>query len=462
MNLATLSPESGPDLSRRAFLRNGSFAAAASLLGGVELVAAAEVPADAPETVAKVPCALVGLGPWGREMLTTLARIPRARVAAICDTYPASLKRAAVIARGAEAIADARQVFENQEIRAVFVATPSHLHRELAIEALRAGKHVYCEAPMASRSEDARAIALAARQAAPRLHFQVGLQGRADPLRHLVASFFKAGTAGKVALARAQWNRKHPWRYVAPNPAREKEVNWRLDPRLSAGLMGEIAVHHFDAASWFLGIRPTAVSGSGAVRLWTDDGRQLPDTAQAVLEYPEGLRFTELCTLANSFDSEHEVYYGSDAAMVLRGGKAWMFKEADAPLLGWEVHARKEPFYKDTGLVLVANASKQKEKPATEGATDGGVPELQISPLHHALEAFLRTVGDLDGAAQDFVAAYGSDDSAALRKHLEGVPRQPAAGYTEGFESAIIAIQANEAVLKGSRIELQPEWFELG
>jgi len=127
--------------------------------------------------------------------------------------------------------------------------------------------------------------------------------------------------------------------------------------------------------------------------------------------------------------------------------------------MGWEVHARKETFHKETGLVLVANASKQKEKaPGEEGAVD--TPELPVTPLGHALGAFLRSAGDLDNAVEDFVASYGADDAEALRKHLATVPLQPGATCREGFESVVMAIQAQEAIRTGSRIELKPEWFE--
>lgn len=455
-----MKPEAGSDLTRRSFLRSGSCAAAASLLGGIELVAQQEQASPPASALSTVNCAVVGLGSWGREILTTLARLPQAKVVAICDTYPRSLRRASVIAGDAEAVDNWQSVLANREVRAVIVSTPSHRHREVVLAALQAGKHVYCEAPMATTADDARAIALAAKKAAPRQHFQVGLQARSDPLRHLIAGFFRAGTPGKSILARAQWNKKTSWRVAAESPERSREANWRLDKQVSLGLAGEVAIHHLDSIAWFLNQRPIAINGFGAVRFWSEDAREVHDTIQLTVEFPDGMRFLEMCTLASSFDSDHEVYYGTDAAVLCRGGKAWLFREADAPLLGWEVHARKETFHKETGLVLVANASKQKEKPAGEEG-QAETPELQFTPLHHALAAFIRSAGDLDNAVEDFVASYGSDDAEALRKHLETVPLSPGASYREGFESAVVAIKAQEAVRNGSRIEVKPEWFEL-
>ena len=67
----------------------------------------------------------------------------------------------------------------------------------------------------------------------------------------------------------------------------------------------------------------------------------MPDTVQAVFEFPGGVRMIYDATLANSFDGEYEMLYGSDAALMMRESKAWMFKEVDSPLLGWEVYADK-------------------------------------------------------------------------------------------------------------------------
>src|SRR6185295_6225415 len=165
----------------------------------------------------------------------------------------------------------------------------------------------------------------------------------------------------------------------------------------STGLLGEIGIHQIDQAGWFLNSNPQSVIGFGSLRNWTD-GRDIPDTVQAVFEFPGGVRFSYDCTLANSFDADYEIYYGSDAAVMLRENKAWMFKEVDAPLLGWEVYARKDTFYKETGIALVANATKlaaQGEKPVEEAPFTG-------TPLSYALESFLTNCNEISNAVDDF------------------------------------------------------------
>src|SRR5256714_5906689 len=155
------------DWNRRDFLKGGSFATLMTMLGGVELISRAPARAADLETLVQfqVKCAVIGLGSWGREIIATLSRLKTAQLVAVCDTYPASLKRAANSAPNAKGLDDYRKILDDKEVQAVIVATPTHQHRDITIAALQAGKHVYCEAPLANNIEDAKTIALAAKAA---------------------------------------------------------------------------------------------------------------------------------------------------------------------------------------------------------------------------------------------------------------------------------------------------------
>jgi hypothetical protein len=125
-------------------------------------------------------------------------------------------------------------------------------------------------------------------------------------------------------------------------------------------------------------------------------------------------------------------------------------------LLGWEVYARKDVFYKETGIALVANASKATSESAT--AED---PPFTNTPLAFALEAFLANVNEVTGAVEDFSATFDTKDKKALDKHLAGITKQPAATWREGLQAAVVAIKTNEAILQRKRIVFQPDWFEI-
>ena len=487
MNKMSLQTDNS-GFNRRDFLKGSSFATLMTMLGGVQLIAQAT--AETPEltkTIRKVKVALIGLGNWGRDILDQLGRMGgdesvdgvdvRPEIVAICDNYPAMVRRSSAKAPEAAKVEDYKAILENKDIQAVIIATPTHLHKDIAIAALQAGKHVYCEMPLAHTIEDARAIAIAAKNAIGKV-FQSGLQMRCDPQRHWLMPFIRSGALGKAIMARAQWHKKVSWRTTSPNPEREKAVNWRLDKAVSLGLAGEIGIHQMDQTGWlYLNAVPTALTGFGSVNFWKD-GRDVADTAHLVVEYPEDVRLAYSCTLASSFDSEHELYYGSDAATLIRDSptSAWMFKEVDAALLGWEVYARKDTFHKETGIALVAGASKQTAL-AGDGAAASAFP---MPPVYYALAAFLHNCAETEAAIEDYISlGFDANNKVALAESiastlnqeipsgtnptlrakqsaLQSIPRQDA-----GYAATVLAIKANEAVRKSSRIELPKESFEL-
>lgn len=403
---------------------------------GVE-EARAEAPAKDDDKPAGAPvnCGVVGLGVQGREILASLARIGNTPVVAICDTYtaPGYVKRSQDIAPKAAFYDDYRKLLTDKSVQAVFVATPSHKHKEIVLDALAAGKHVYCEAPFASNIPDAKEIAKAG--LGSKTIFQVGLQLRSNKQNLHVLDFVRSGALGKIVGARGQWHKKDSWRRPAPTPEREAELNWRLNKATSGGLLGEIAIHQIDLASWFLKSPPVAISGFGGVMFW-NDGRTVPDTVQCVIEYPKNIRYIYDATLGNSFDGTYETFLGSDCAMLLRDQRAWMFKETDAPLLGWEVYARKDKLgvgdaSTGTGIALVADATKlikQGKQPGEVGT------DVTKTSLYQALTAFFASV-------------------------REG--KKPSAGAVEGYTATVVALKANEAILNGSRVAFTKEMFDL-
>jgi predicted dehydrogenase len=463
MNSDLTSSAASQDLNRRAFLRQSSAAAVAASMVGGALQSPGAVAADAPaagadKAVTKpVNIGVIGCGAWGRDTIKTLAQLSGARVVAVAEHYEPFLNRAKDAAPNAEGYADHKQLLASKEVTAVVIATPTHQHKDIVFEALAAGKHVYCEAPLAVTIEEARAIVQAAKDHVGQV-FQPGLQHRSDPQRHFLLGFIRSGATGRMFKARSQWHKKESWRRTSPNSDREQEVNWRLRKESSLGLTGEIGIQHLDNATWFLKAEPIAVSGIGATHLWTD-GREVHDTVQVRVEYPEKVIANFEASLATSFDSDHELYYGTDSAVMVRKNKAWMFREADAPLLGWEVYARKDAFYNELGIALVANATKlvaQGEKPVEDAPYSN-------TPLYYGLEAFLHNTRTVAAGVADFAENYDIKDKKGLAEYIDSLAKAllPAATPMDGLRATVLAIKANEAVVKETRIPLSKEMFAL-
>ena len=416
------------ETSRRDFLKT----AAGSLMvvfTQEELAKAAMFQEPIPVSPA-VKVGVIGIGQWGKEILSSLSRLPSMQVAAICDSYEPALKKGQEIAPKAALIADYRRLLESPEVEAIVISTPSHRHKEIALACIQAGKHVYCEAPLATSIEEAKATALAAVQA-PKVKFQAGLQGRSNPLYNHISKFVKSGALGTPIQVTAQWNKKQSWRRMAPSPERENDLNWRLSSKNSAGMIGETGIHHLDLAIWFLKSVPTAVNGMGAIINWKD-GRDVADTVQCVIEFPNNVRMIFSSTLASSFSDSFTLFQGSNSSLMMREKQGWMIKEADSPLLGWEVYARKEQVHNETGIAMVADATKildAGKEPGKEGAL-----APMLDPLTRGLD--------------DFARAIRADSKVAC-------------GPLEGYQATVAAIKTNEAIVAGSRFVFEKSSFEL-
>jgi len=373
--------------------------------------------------------ALVGAGRQGRAILGELQKLERARVVAVCDVVASRLSSGLRRAQGARGYAGLRELLDQEggDVEAVVVATPTHLHRAAALDALAAGKHVFCEAPLAATVEDARAIAAAARAAAG--VFQTGLQARSNPVYRLARTFFLAGSVRDLACVRAQDFKKQSWRYPAADPADERALNWRLDPVLSIGLAGEHGTQQFDVVHWFRGEYPVAVRGGGGV-FGFKDGREVYDTASCELSFADGVRLSWQGSLCNSYEGRYELFQGTMAAIKLAWSHGWMFKEADSPTQGWEVYANRQSFHNDEGITLIADATQL----ASQGKLKEGVG-LSYSPLYYALS--------------DFVASAAG-----------GAP--VACGAEEGLRAAVVGILAERAVRSGEEVVIDPALFEVG
>lgn len=454
-----------PDLSefnRRDFLKGGSFASLMMLMGGVPILADDKPKADDSPTKyaakgAPLKLGLIGCGTWGRELLKAAAQLEMSPVIAICDTHERTLKKAKEFAPQAETLTNYKELLAKKEVEGVLIATPSHNHKEIVLATLAAGKHVYCEMPMAHSVEDARAIATAARDAV-KLNFQVGLQYRSDPQIKNLSNFLRSGVLGKPARGRGHWHKKQSWRVTSADADREKELNWRLDPALSPGLFGEIGVHQIDLAMWLFSARPKAVYGAGGVAF--NEDREVADNVEGIFEFPGNVLYSIAVTLGNSFDSSYDLFHGEFNTIMLRERRAWMFKETDAPALGWEVYAKRDQFFKESGIVLGANSTKlaaQGEKASQDASMvdDKG-------QLYYSIQSFVTNSHLTQTAVADYADSYDINDTAGLLAYLkEGLAksRLAYAGYKEGLEATVAALKATESQGKKQRLTIDKDLY---
>ena len=398
---------------RRAFLTR-----TVGALGGLSLVPSAELLWPSLQAQAQpLRVAVIGTGRQGRAILTELQKITEVEVAALCDRSAPRLEAAKARAPKAELFTDHKALLEKRsDITAVIVATPTHLHRGIVTDVIAAGRHVFCESPLASTIEDCEAMAAAAASAKTVCH--AGFQGRSNPTYRRAQPLVRSELRDMVS-AFGQWHRKTTWRLPAAEGDSEQDANWRLDPAVSIGLAGEVGAQQIDVLSWGRGSYPTEVTGRGAVRLHKD-GRTVADTIEVDLRWSDGVAMRYDATLANSYGGAFEIAHGINGSIRFAWTHAWLFKEADAPTQGWEVYATRQQVMDQEGIVLIANATQLAE----QGQLQSGVG-LPHPSLYYALMDFLKSV----------------TERAAV-----------ACSFQDAARSSIVGILANRAVTTGQAI----------
>jgi len=271
-------------------------------------------------------------------------------IKAICDTYTTRLNatKDKLISDGSpapETYDDYYKMLGDKDLDAIVVMTPEHLHRDMVIAALRAGKHVYCEKPLSHTIEEGFDIVREVEASGKK--FQVGTQRRSAKVYQKAKEIYESGVLGDVVYARAYWYRNRQnggapaWRYEIPADAtpenadyqkflgdapetpfdKERYFQWRLFWDYSGGISTDLLVHQTDAIHMITGrTYCNSVMCSGGVHAW-QDGREVPDTITAGFEYPENFHLNYSVSFANAGFGYAEELLGRNGTMVLRNLK---------------------------------------------------------------------------------------------------------------------------------------------
>jgi len=288
---------------RRTFLKGAGLGAAALTLGAGAARAAEKE---------RVVVGVIGTGGMGMHHVRQLAARKDVEVAYVCDVDQKRLADASrhvetTTKKAPKAVKDLRQVLEDRNVNAVFIATPDHWHAPAAILALDAGKHVYVEKPCCHNIREGRLMADAVQRSGKLL--QVGTQSRSTAVVQEAMRRVLEGEIGEVLVAKS-WNSqlrrsigktkvsKPPATldfdlWLGPVPPVPYRANllpgiWRWWYDFGCGDIGNDGVHDIDVACWGLGVtgHPERIVCLGG-KYFFDDDQQWPDTQYAVFEYPE-------------------------------------------------------------------------------------------------------------------------------------------------------------------------------
>lgn len=252
---------------------------------------------------------VIGTGIIGFYNIRSALTVPGVELAAVCDLYDGRLTRAKdVFGQSIITTRDYREILDRDDIDVVLIATPDHWHDIISIDAMRAGKAVYCEKPMVQEVPEGHRVIEAERQYNAK--YQVGSQGVSSIVMKKAQDLYLAGEIGELILVEAA-NDRHSslgaWQYSIPPDASPQSIDfdtflgdtervpfdpirffrWRNYQAYGTGIAGDLFVHLFTWLHWVIkSDGPDKVYGSGGLRYWKD-GRDVPDVLTCVIDYPQ-------------------------------------------------------------------------------------------------------------------------------------------------------------------------------
>ncbi len=337
-------------ISRRGFL--GATAAAAAISWTAKsygsIVGANE----------RIRVGFIGAGDMGTNHLNAIADLreqDNLEPVAVADCWNERAEKGAKVVGASLAFTDYRKVLDVASLDYVTIAVPEHWHAQMTLDAMDAGKAVYCEKPMTHTIPEAQSVIRKQRET--RLPLQVGVQGMSDDSYESAAQAIREGVLGRVVQAQIEYVRRYdsqgPWRNPSisddtPQPADLNWNNWlgsaakvpwnphhyfewRNYSAYSGGIATDLFIHRLTRIMKACDLSyPRRVVGMGGIWQWPD-GRDLPDNFEMICEYPRGMTVYVLGTLSNRVGIDHLIrgYRGT----LYFTPEGWVAKDKDGKVL---------------------------------------------------------------------------------------------------------------------------------
>ncbi len=297
--------------NRRSFLKTMAVApiAAAPIADKMFELKAREAPKAPAGANDKIRIATIGMGIIGFEDTETALKSPGVELVAVADVYEGRRIHAQeVFGSEVKAYVDYREILDRKDIDAVLVCVPDHWHQRMAIDAMKAGKAVYCEKPMVRTVEEGPEMVKV--QDETKAVLQVGSQYASSILYDKAKELVAGGAIGKLNSIEARYNRNSDigaWQYSIPLDASPQTVDWdrflgdapkrpfdatrifrwRNYWDYGTAVAGDLYVHLLTGIHHVTGaLGPNQIAAMGGLRYWKD-GRDVYDIIMGLFDYPE-------------------------------------------------------------------------------------------------------------------------------------------------------------------------------
>jgi myo-inositol 2-dehydrogenase/D-chiro-inositol 1-dehydrogenase len=377
--------EAGKEVGRREFI--GTAARGAAAVGGVMFIPSARVWGSAANSDVRV--GLLGCGGRGTEDATNMFETGGARVVALADMFQDQLDTARAAfdkMQGAKALPaiDSRQCFvgpkayqaiaNSKEVDAVVIATPPYYHPRHLVAVVGAGKHVYCEKPVAVDVPGAKLVQGLGKAAEGKLSLDVGFQIRDCPPFVEMVKRIHGGALGNIVCGEAHYLSGYldrpKWEKASPTERRLR--NWVYDRVLSGDIIVEQNIHVIDICNWILKAHPVKCAGTGGRSGRPVDG-DVFGNYNVVFTYPDGVDVTFSSTqFAKGWWDVTERFFGTKGTsqspysgpLGIWGDEAWQTPQ---------IPAKDDQGFSATGKFTsnLEFADAEKKKAFVESITSG-------------------------------------------------------------------------------------------
>lgn len=330
-------------LDRRSFLKTAGLATAT--LVGTSMYQLADAQTEGTKQVAAndhIQIALIGAGGQGQGDTKVALQVPGVKLVAVADCYQGRREHSQELwGKDVSTTHDYREILERKDVDAVIVATPDHWHKQASVDAMKAGKDVYCEKPMIHLYSDGPEMIETAQ--ATNSILQIGSQRVSSVIYAKAKELLAAGSIGELNLVTAWWDRNSAtgaWDYTIPPDASTETCDWRqflgTAPQIpfsaeqffqwrkwkayGSGVAGDLFVHLFSGTHFVTGAHgPTRAMATGGLRYWKD-GRNVPDVMLALFDYPQGFNLSLRVNFVDGgSESEGLIFTGSEGTMEIGG-----------------------------------------------------------------------------------------------------------------------------------------------
>lgn len=346
----------------------------------------------------RVNLAFIGVGIRGHILMGAATTTGQANLIVACDCYQGHLDRSKETTDGKieTNFAQYKKVLDRKDVDAVAIATPDHWHLPMVLDALDAGKDVYIEKPMTHRIEDGPKMIEAARR--KNRVVQAGSQGRSSPLQKKAREIIASGQLGQVTKIVASYNRNSStgaWNYPIPPDLKDGvNFNWKewlgsapqrpFDGErvfryrkywdYSGGITTDLFVHLITSIHYIMDAKmPKSAAAMGGILRWKD-GREVPDTLDALFEY-DGFCVNMAATFNNASTPEQGIQFlGTDGSLTLGGSALSLAPEKHREGYQYSIDswpkATQDQFWDEGNHRAEAQASTKWEPSSVNDTTD--------------------------------------------------------------------------------------------